>query len=137
MNKWEDSFRKISVENSGKGCPCSTNQGLFIPNRQLSFIVASLLLLFFSIFMAGYFLGKKKAVEQFTQEMRQDAFADQIYTTVLSTTQENQLSSENALLVTHADDILTLPSQSINQDIVVTEQNNVDMQHNNERIMLS
>lgn len=104
MNKWEDSFKKMSGENnSNKLCHCSDNQGLFIPNRQLSVIVATILLLAFFVFMTGYFLGKKKVVEQFTQEMHQDAFADKIYTTVLST-QENQQLENNALLVTHVDD---------------------------------
>ena len=61
MSKWEDSFRKTSIENNGsKACHCSGNQGLFVPNRQLSVVVTLLLLLSFSIFMTGYFLGKKK-----------------------------------------------------------------------------
>ena len=99
MNKWEDSFKKTSVENNGsKMCHCSDSQGLFVPNRQLSAVVALLLFLAFSIFMTGYFLGKKKAVEQFTEKMQQDAFADKIYTTVISTAQESPV--ESALLVT-------------------------------------
>ena len=130
MSKWEDSFRKTSVENNGSTiCHCSENQGLFVPNRQLSFVIALLLLLAFSIFMTGYFLGKRKAVEQFTQEMRQDAFSDKVYTTVLSTAQENQLSIDNPLLVMHADDVADLSSQSINQDVAAIEQEIVAQQH--------
>jgi cell division protein FtsN len=129
MSKWEDSFRKTSIENNGsKTCHCSENQGLFVPNRQLSVIVALLLLLSFSIFMTGYFLGKKKAVEQFTENMQQDAFADKIYTTVLSTVQENQSSVENALLVTHADEGVDVSAQSINQEIAAIEQEVVAQQ---------
>ena len=104
MNKWEDSFKKMSIESgNNKMCNCSDNQGLFVPNRQLSLVVAIILLLAFFIFMTGYFLGKRKAVEQFTQNMQQEAVADKIYTMVLSA-QENQSSSDDTLLVTHADD---------------------------------
>ena len=56
MNKWQDPFKKNDV------CLCSNNQGLFIPNRQLSFIIAALLMMIFAVFMTGYFLGKKKVV---------------------------------------------------------------------------
>lgn len=117
MSKWEDSFRKKPIDNNGNNvCHCSDSQGLFVPNRQLSVIVALFLLLAFSIFMTGYFLGKKKAVEQFTERMQQDAFADQIYTTVLSTAQEDQQPVAcNNLLVTHAqDDIIQSPLMSHN-----------------------
>jgi hypothetical protein len=117
MNKWEDSFKKISIENNGtQMCHCSDNHGLFIPNRQLSAIVAVILLLAFSIFMTGYFLGKKKVVEQFTQDMRQDAVADKIYTTLLSTSSE--AVTTDALLVTHADDT-TQTSSLMSEEIVV------------------
>jgi len=121
MNKWEDSFKKTSSENNGnKMCHCSNDQGLFVPNRQLSIVVALLLLVAFSIFMAGYFLGKKKAVEQFAEKIHQEAFADQIYTTVLSAAQDQQ-SAHNNLLVTNIDDSTLLP-ESINQDVVAVEQ---------------
>lgn len=120
MSKWEDSFKKTSVENNGsKVCHCSDDQGLFVPNRQLSVVIALLLLLGFSVFMAGYFLGKKKAVEEFTAKVREEAFADQIYTTVLATPQEDQQPvAVNTLLVTNIDENISSPS--INQDIVAT-----------------
>src|SRR5690242_19151110 len=103
MSKWEDSFKKTVEYNDNKGCHCSGNQGLFVPNRQLSFVVALLLLVSFAVFMTGYFLGKKKAVEQFTEKMQQEVFSDQVYTAVLSTAQDQQ-PEINTLLVTNADD---------------------------------
>src|SRR5438309_2183421 len=124
MNKWEDSFKKTSSENNGnKMCHCSNDQGLFVPNRQLSVVVALLLLLAFSIFMAGYFLGKKKAVEQFTEKVHQEAFADQVYTTVLSSAQDQQCTQNN-LLVTNIDESILSP-ESINQDVAAVEQSTV------------
>src|SRR6266403_1787827 len=109
MNKWEDSFKKIAIENNGSQmCHCADNRGLFIPNRQLSIVVAVFLFLTFSIFMTGYFLGKKKAVEQFTHEIQQDAFADKVYATVLATEpiQENQLQAIDTLLVANAEETI-------------------------------
>jgi len=125
MNKWEDSFRKPSTDKNDT-CHCSNNQGLFVPNRQLSAIVALLLLLLFATFMTGYFLGKKKVVEQFTQNVQQEAFADHIYTTVLATTSENQSLTPNELLVNHIDNVTDTSSQSINQDIAVIEKNEIE-----------
>ncbi|HLC06758.1 MAG TPA: SPOR domain-containing protein [Candidatus Babeliales bacterium] len=122
MNKWEDSFKKTNEQ----ACHCSNNQGLFVPNRQLSFIVAGLLFISFCIFMTGYFLGKKNVVEQFSEKVQQEAFADQIYTSVLATAQENEQPMTNTLLVTDAD-IVEVP-QSINQEIAVVESDNTEFQ---------
>lgn len=106
MNKWEDSFK----------CHCSDNQGLFIPNRQLSALVALILLLAFSVFMTGYFLGKRKVVEQFTQEMQQDAVADKIYTTILSK-HEDQPTTDT-LLVTQVEDTVVATEPIISTDML-------------------
>lgn len=124
MSKWEDSFKKNPFENSGdKMCPCSSNQGLFVPNRQLSIVVALLLFFAFSIFMTGYFLGKKKAIEQFTEKIQQEAVADHIYTTVLTTTPNENVTSD-MLLVTSLDDNVATSSlmSTIEVDVVAQEQ---------------
>src|SRR5579863_5928486 len=100
MSKWEDSFRKTPVDNSGnKMCHCADSQGLFVASRQLSFVVAALLFLAFALFMAGYFLGKKKAVEQFTEQMHQEVVADKIYTNMLLLAQKQSLTPIVLLLI--------------------------------------
>ena len=111
MNKWEN-----NLKNHEQSCCCSSNQGLFVPNRQLSLIVASILFLTFSIFVTGYFLGKKNAVEQFSEKMHKDAFADQVYATVLANTQNNEQSHPNRLLVTDAQ-AFEMQKQPIDQDV--------------------
>lgn len=78
MSKWEVPFGKDT------DCMCKNNQGLFIPNRQLSALVAVLLLIMCTIFIAGYFTGKRYVVEQFTQKIAQQHFSDQIYTAVVT-----------------------------------------------------
>jgi len=93
MNKWEDSFKR-----SEPSCYCSSNQGLFVPNRQLSLIVAGLLFLGFCTFMTGYFLGKKNVVEQFSEKIQKEAFADQVYTTVVANAQEQESDLPTSLV---------------------------------------
>src|SRR5579863_4179789 len=128
MNKWEDSFKKMD------------DQGLFIPNRQLSVVVAILLLLAFSIFMTGYFLGKRKAVEQFTQNMQQDAIADKIYTTVLQTSfcakatedvledrSVNPQGVVDTLLVTHADENVATSPLLSHEEIAAVQHVGADL----------
>lgn len=78
MNKWENSFK------NNDRCQCAGSQGLFVPSRQLSFIVAGLLFFSFFIFMTGYFLGKKNVVEQFSDQVHQEAFADKVYASVVA-----------------------------------------------------
>jgi len=122
MNKWEDSFNKTD------------DQGLFIPNRQLSVVVAILLLLAFSLFMTGYFLGKRKAVEQFTQEMQQDAIADKIYTTVLKAssfakaTEDKSEDMTDTLLVTHADENVATSPLLSHEEIAAVQHVSADLE---------
>lgn len=85
MSKWEDSVKKrIVVDNQDSNCLCSNDQGLFVPNRQLSVVVAGLLFLFFTFFLTGYFLGKRYAIQQFTEKMYSESFSDQVYASVVS-----------------------------------------------------
>ena len=63
-------------------CVCTRSDGLFIPNRQLSTMIAFLLMVLFVSFLSGYFFGKKHMVEQFVAKAEQDSFADQIYSSL-------------------------------------------------------
>ena len=66
MSKWQKDFNKEFVDNN---CYCSNSSGLFIPNRQLSFIVSGLLFILFGVFMVGYFWGKRSSSMLFAQKM--------------------------------------------------------------------
>lgn len=55
------------------------SNGLFIPNRQLSFVVSGFLSLGAAIFIGGYFFGKQHVVEPFVAKAENDSFADQVY----------------------------------------------------------
>jgi hypothetical protein len=84
-NRWEDPSRKAE-----SSCYCTNDYGLFIPSRQLSFIVAALLFFTFFIFMTGYFLGKKNVVEQFVEQAQQEACADTIYSHLMSNNEDSE-----------------------------------------------
>ncbi len=109
MNKWEDSFKKNEAM-----CHCSNN-GLFIPNRQLSIIVAGLLFLAFCIFISGYFLGKKNVVEQYSEKMQQEAFSDQVYASILTHPENSEQQNSPTLLVTQTE---TQPVELLHEPVV-------------------
>ncbi len=55
---------------------------LTLTMRQLSLFFAGLLLFCFFVFIGGYFLGQKKATEEFTHQIDQESLADQIYSSM-------------------------------------------------------
>ncbi len=52
------------------------NSVLYLTNRQVSWLSASIVLFSFFIFIAGYFLGQRKAIEQFNGVIDKDALTD-------------------------------------------------------------
>ncbi len=52
--------------------------GLFVPNRQVSWIVAGTLFLGFLFFMLGYFWGHRRALDRFVAKIEEESFADRI-----------------------------------------------------------
>src|SRR5437870_4523171 len=126
MSKWEDSFNKTTKST----CYCSNDEGLFVPNRQLSIVVAGLLFLFFSCFMIGYFIGKRSAVEQFTQKMCQESFSDQIYTAVVASHDLNNQDADQLTDITvHNTDVINTSDNKI-----VTHNFHIIDNNNNEQI---
>lgn len=66
--------------------------------RKLSLLVAGLLALSFFIFISGYYLGKKRAAEEFSYKADQESLADQIYSSVCvlyDSKDENEDDDEN------------------------------------------
>jgi len=133
MSKWEDSFKKQMTDfDNGSTCQCTSNQGLFVPNRQLSMIVAGLLFLSFCIFITGYFLGKKWAAEQFAQTMQSSALEDNISAAAVPLINEEAQGNDNTLatnvennrapIVSHEVLVHHEPIVNINQDIVTPDE---------------
>lgn len=66
--------------------------------RQLSLAMAAFLAFSFFVFIAGYFLGQKKAAEEFSFRADQDSLADQIYSSMCvlyDAKDENEDTGEN------------------------------------------
>ena len=61
MNEIENK-KKYQIK-TDESLPVAYNSALYLSNRQVSWLIASLILLSFFIFIAGYFLGQRKAVE--------------------------------------------------------------------------
>lgn len=58
--------------------------GVFLSSRHISWLVSSMTMICFFVFVSGYFLGKKKAVEKFYSKVSQDSFSDHIYYSMCS-----------------------------------------------------
>jgi hypothetical protein len=52
--------------------------GLFIPHRQVSWIVSGALIFGFLCFMLGYFWGHRRALQRFVAKIEEESFADRI-----------------------------------------------------------
>lgn len=59
-----------------------SDDGLFIPSRQLSGVVVTLFSFGIVLFFAGYFFGKHHLVEPFVAKAQSESFADQIYASI-------------------------------------------------------
>src|SRR3989337_212428 len=68
---------------------------LVFDRRQASIVVATLILIAFFIFISGYFWGKKRAMEQFVDQVSQGSFADQVYYASLYSTYDGSSEAEN------------------------------------------
>jgi len=56
----------------------SKEAGFFLPNRELSWVIALALILSFLMFCTGYFWGQRRAVSQFLYKVKEESFADGI-----------------------------------------------------------
>jgi len=91
-----------------------------ITMRQLSIIVSAGLIAGFFIFISGYFLGKKRAAEEFSYRIDQESLADQIYSSmcILSDTKdESDEDEENS----DENEISEMAKQSEPKNEMVTE----------------
>lgn len=76
-------------------CQCSDKSGVFLTSRRVSWLVSLIVLFCFFIFIAGYFFGKKNAVEKFYHKIEQDSFADHIYYSMCSMYDKGSAENNN------------------------------------------
>ncbi len=72
--KTKENFETIT----DKKCICSSVDGLFVPNRQLSLVVSVCIALLFFSFSAGYFLGGQQTTEEFLQQVEYTSLNDEM-----------------------------------------------------------
>jgi cell division septation protein DedD len=65
-----------------ESCVCDGKQGVFLNNRHMSWALSIILLLNFFVFMTGYFLGKKQAVDQLNYKIDQESLTDHVYSSM-------------------------------------------------------
>ena len=78
-----------------KKCVCSSLQGLFIPNRQLSLAVSGCIAMLFLSFMTGYFFGGQHAAQDFMHQVNHVSFNDQMSASLCALTKECAMVNDN------------------------------------------
>ncbi len=80
MDLFDRNDRQSHTEH--ESCVCDGKQGVFLNNRHMSWALSTILLLIFFVFMTGYFLGKKKAVDQLNAKIDQESLSDHVYSSM-------------------------------------------------------
>ncbi|MFC1842967.1 hypothetical protein ACFLYU_04880 [Candidatus Dependentiae bacterium] len=65
-------------------------KGIFLTHRHISWMLSLFVVSLFFVFIAGYFLGKKKAVEKFYNKVDQESLSDHIYYSVCSMYEDDE-----------------------------------------------
>ena len=118
MSKWNDSLHK----NDNDRCYCANDNGLFIPSRQLSCIIAGLLFMFFACFMGGYFYAKRTQATYFVQQMTQEAFDDDNHAQEPVITDEEAFEPE----VIEQDTFMLISDREKEAEPVISIENNTE-----------
>jgi septal ring-binding cell division protein DamX len=90
----QDSKKSDSISGSDSACQCKSTHGLYVHNRQLSWVVASVILMNFCLFVGGYFWGQKNAIDTFANKIDQETFSDQIYSSLCSLCETAEVEEE-------------------------------------------
>jgi|WetSurMetagenome_2_1015567.scaffolds.fasta_scaffold283597_2 hypothetical protein len=92
-----DEINRNNEEQSGRErrCHCHDKHGIFLTSRRLVWFASAFLLFCFFTFIAGYFFGKKFAVEKFYDKLEQDSFADHIYYSMCSMYDKGSVEHNN------------------------------------------
>ena len=69
---------------------CSCREALLVTKKSASYMLSTFLLIIFFVFIAGYFWGHQTAVEEFSANIEQQSFADQIHYSLSCCVDDNQ-----------------------------------------------
>ena len=104
-------------------CSCHDN-GLCLDNRHLSWAFSVIIMLSFGFFIAGYFLGKRTAVQDLYATVDQDSLADTIYTSLCTIPEDKMVVSQqenDTLESMESFDLEYNPLQSIDADVALVQ----------------
>jgi hypothetical protein len=87
-------FKKETViRNAEADQPAHAADHMVINRQQLSLLLSFALLLSIVVFISGYFIGQRQAIEQFSSQIDQESLADTIYTSLYSLTDNHALDT--------------------------------------------
>ena len=90
-------------------------KGIFLTHRHVSWLLSLFIMSSFLVFVTGYFLGKKKAVEKFYNKVDQDSLADHIYYSVCSIYENDASDTEQNSTEDVADGGVIVATQQIGE----------------------
>lgn len=103
-----------------------SNYSLTLSLRQASLACAGVLLTCLFSFMAGYFLGKKNAAEQFLYKIEQESLADQIYSSMCGLSDKDENPDDAEIMDTSETDAETTDSEQESKAAEVTSIQNIE-----------
>jgi cell division protein FtsN len=120
MNEYNNNSKKQESFEEKK-CVCTSTHGLFVPNRQLSTIVAFIMLIPFMSFLGGYFFGSQYGAQEFADRAEQESFTDQIYASLCVTPQDKD---ENVCVALEENNGI---EQAVDAEAISIEQNDTQI----------
>lgn len=117
----DDQNKKLDDQNKKK----ETYEGLFIPTHQLSGSIVGALVVATILFVGGYVIGKKQAVDQLMVQVEHDVFADQIYSSLCSLYDADAFGEQVASAISEkqekkGDDVPETSLDAVAQDSVLS-----------------
>lgn len=88
-----------------ESCVCDGKKGVFLNNRHMSWALSIILLLTFFVFMAGYFFGKKKVIDQLNHKIDQESLTDHVYSSMYKL-YDNKVKPESSDNVEPGDEVI-------------------------------
>ncbi|TET06582.1 SPOR domain-containing protein [Candidatus Dependentiae bacterium] len=91
-------------------------------NRQIGWVIATVIFIALISFSAGYFWGEKKSAERFLNRIGQEALADQVYSSICSL-----CDTENELELQQENGVAENDSEEPGKEIEGKQENNAEM----------
>lgn len=120
MDLFDRNDRKLPSQH--EECVCDGKQGVFLNTRHMSWALSVILMLNFFVFMAGYFLGKKKILEHLNYKIDQESLTDHVCSSMYalydsklqpSSSSDNVEPEEETEVIEHEPDLDPAPDATV------------------------